>query len=351
VTQEDVFEVVEGCMKEIWQKTKGIEIGTPFKRMTYEEAMENYGTDKPDLRYEMRIINITDEVKGSDFKLFNNAVESGGIAAGIKLESSAAGKEISRKKIDELTDYIKTLGFGGLIHMKFLENEISSPLKKHLGEEILIRLKDKFSAKPGDIVFILFGEREKVCESLGKLRIKLSEEYYSNKLQNKFEFLWVTDFPLFEWDESEKKITPSHHPFTSPKEEYLKYLDSDYKKDILKIKADCYDLVLNGNELGSGSIRIHNSEIQSKIFKLLGLTKEEAQKKFGFLLEAFKYGAPPHGGAAFGFDRIVALLAGQTSIKEFIAFPKTLSAVSLMDNSPSEVDPSQLDEIGIQLKN
>ena len=212
------------------------------------------------------------------------------------------------------------------------------------------KILERFSSKAGDTIFILTGEKKKVLDSLGKLRIRLADEFLHDSLKNKFNFLWVTDFPLFNWDEKEGRIAAEHHPFTSPKDEYLNNLDSDKREDILKIKADCYDLVLNGTELGSGSIRIHNSEVQSKVFKIIGLSDEEAKEKFGFLLEAFKFGAPPHGGAAFGFDRIVALLDGQTSIKEFIAFPKTTNAVSLMDGSPGLVDEKQLDELGIELK-
>lgn len=345
VTQDDVFEVVEGCMKEIWQKVKGIELETPFKRITYEEALGSYGMDKPDLRYDMNIIDISEPVRNSEFRVFSEAIEKGGIAAGIKLER----QEASRKKIDELTEFVKSMGFGGLAYIKFLEGEINSPIKKFLTNEIINIIKEKFRAEQGDIVFILSGEKKKVCETLGKLRVKLADEF---KLadHSKFEFLWVTDFPLFTWDENEKRFLPEHHPFTSPKEEYLTLLDSKNKKDILNIKANCYDLVLNGNELGSGSIRIHSTDIQSKVFRIIGLSDEEAKEKFGFLLEAFKYGAPPHGGAAFGFDRIVALLTGQTSIRDFIAFPKTTNATSLMDDSPSNVNPIQLKELGLQIK-
>jgi len=345
VTQDDVFDVVEGCMKEIWKHVKGIELKTPFPSLTYEEALSHYGIDKPDLRYGMKIVNITNEVKETEFKVFNDAIQNKGIIAGINLE----GKEISRKKIDELTEFVRTLGFGGLAYIKLQDKEISSPIKKFLNEEILRNIIDRFNAKSGDTIFILTGEKKKVCESLGKLRIKLADEYLKDEIKDKFNFLWVTDFPLFNWDEKENRFAAEHHPFTSPKEEYLGNLDSNNREDILKITADCYDLVLNGTELGSGSIRIHNSDIQSKIFKIIGLTEEESKEKFGFMLEAFRYGAPPHGGAAFGFDRIVALLKGQKDIRDFIAFPKTTNAMSLMDGSPGDVDEKQLKELGISL--
>lgn len=346
VTPEDVYGVVEGCMKEIWKQTKGIELKTPFPRLSYDDAMMYYGIDKPDLRYGMKITDITAEVRGTDFRVFSDAIASGGIVAGIDLE----GKEITRKKIDGLTEFVKTMGFGGLAHIKIGQDEISSPIKKFLSEEKLNKILQIFSAKGGDTIFILTGDREKVCESLGKLRIKLAEEYLAEDIKGKYEFLWVTDFPLFHWDEIENRFVPEHHPFTSPGDACMLLLDSKKKEDILSIKANCYDLVLNGTELGSGSIRIHDSEIQSKIFRIIGLSDEQAREKFGFLLEAFRYGAPPHGGAAFGFDRIVALLDGQTSIKDYIAFPKTLNAMSLMDGCPGEVDEKQLQELGIKIK-
>jgi len=355
VTQDDVFEVVEGCMKAIWKEVKGIDLSTPFQRITHEEAINYYGIDKPDTRYGMKFVHLNEEVKGSEFKVFNDVLESNGLIAGIKLES----RDVSRKKIDEFTEFVRQSGLGGLSYIKISENEVSSPVKKFLSEGILNKILDKFSAKAGDVLFILSGERKKVLETLGKLRMKLAGEYLADEITDRFDFLWVTDFPLFTWDEKEKRFFPEHHPFSSPKAEHMHLLESLSAEapaqagksidEILGIKGDCYDLVLNGSELGSGSIRIHNSEIQSKVFKLLGLTDEEAKEKFGFLLEAFKYGAPPHGGAAFGFDRIVALLAGETSIKEFIAFPKTTNAMSLMDGSPGEVDEKQLKELGIKL--
>jgi aspartyl-tRNA synthetase len=346
VTQDDVFEVVEGCMKAIWKEVKGINLKTPFPRMTHDDALNYYGIDKPDIRYGMKITHITDDVKGSEFMVFNDVIEKNGLIAGIKLE----GKEISRKKIDELTEFVKQSGLGGMSYIKITDKEISSPIKKFLSEEILNKIVTKFSAEAGDTIFILSSEKRKlVLETLGRMRLKLADEYLKDRIKDKFEFLWVTDFPLFTWDEKENRFVSEHHPFTSPKDEFLPYLDSTNHDDIANIKADCYDLVLNGNELGSGSIRIHTGDIQSKIFKIIGLTEEEANEKFGFLLEAFRYGAPPHGGAAFGFDRIVRLLAGETSMKEFIAFPKTTNAMSLMEGSPSSVDEKQLKELGIKI--
>jgi aspartyl-tRNA synthetase len=348
VTHDDVFEVVEGCMKEIWKKTIGKEIKTPFRRMMYDEAMERYGTDKPDMSYGMEIVSITNEVKDSEFKIFKDTIDAGGIAAGIKFEHASG--EITRKKIDELTEFVKKSGFGGLIYIKFTDGEIQSPIKKFLSEAQLNKIKGRFSTGSGDTLFILSGAKKNVYETLGRLRIKLAEDYLKEALKGKFEFLWVTDFPLLKWNKEEKRFEPEHHPFTSPKDEHLHLLDGENQKDIAGIKADCYDLVLNGVELGSGSIRIHNTETQSKVFKVIGLSEKEAKEKFGFLLDAFRYGAPPHGGAGLGFDRIVAMLAGQSSIRDFIAFPKTVSAVSLMDGSPGEVSEAQLEELGIKIK-
>lgn len=362
VTQEDVFEVVEGCMKEIWKEVKGIDLQTPFKRIPYkynENTMENgvmemYGTDKPDLRFDMQIKHFWSSFERDEFRQILDSIPNGELA-GIKLEN----KEISRKKLDELNQFIRTMDTIGatnstlrLNYIKIQQDKVTSTLDKFLTKEETDHIINTFEAKTGDTIFLLLGEPKKLSEILGKLRIKLAEDFLKDEIKDKFSFLWVTDFPLFTYDEKENHFSPEHHPFTSPKDEYLSYLDSDKKEDILNIKADCYDLVLNGNELGSGSIRIHNSDVQSKIFKIIGLTEEEAKEKFGFMLEAFKYGAPPHGGAAYGFDRIVALLAGQTSIKikDFIAFPKTLQATSLMDESPTEVDEKQLEELGISIK-
>jgi aspartyl-tRNA synthetase len=358
VTHDDVFEIVEGCMKEIWKRAGCIEIETPFRRMTYDEAIGIYGTDKPDLRYGMKIVDITEVVKDSDFNVFKQAIAGGGVVCGINFEGHF-GKEITRKKIDEVTELVKKEGFGGLIHIKASPTpsdggepglQIHSPIKKFLNDKALSGIMAKFGLKAGDMILIVTGEKKKVCQTLGHLRVKLAGEFLTELLKDKFEFLWVTDFPLFTWDENERRVSPEHHPFTSPKEEDIHLLDSGKPEDLLKIKADCYDLVLNGTELGSGSIRIHDSELQSKVFRVLGLSAEEAKEKFGFLLEAFKYGAPPHGGAGLGFDRIVAMLAGQSSIRDFIAFPKTVSAVSLMDGCPGEVSEEQLRELGIQIK-
>jgi len=352
VTQDDVFTMVEGLYKDIWKGIKGIEIPTPFRRMTYDEVMNTYGVDKPDLRIKtsdgegIKIINITEIVSGSEFKVFQDAIANGGIVAGIKL----SGQEVTRKIIDSLTDFVKNLGFGGLGYLKHnKDGTVQSPMTKFLSEEIISRIKNSFNAKDGDTIFILSGEKKKVLTALGSLRQKLGDDF---KLidENAYEFLWVTDFPLFQYDEGEKRFVAEHHVFTMPKDEYLKFLDSRDKHEVESIRAYCYDCVLNGHEITSGSIRIHRSDIQKKVFDMIGLTDEEAKIKFGFILEAFKFGAPPHGGVGIGFDRIIAVLCGLKSITDTIAFPKTLKASSLMDDCPSEVSKEQLDDLGIELK-
>ena len=347
VTQDDIFEILEGMFYEIWKEIKGIELPAKFRRMTYDDAMNDYGSDKPDLRItgDMKLENITLNVKNSEFKVFNDALNSGGIVAGIKLSN----QEVTRKIIDSLTDYVKKLGFGGLGYIKYnADGTVQSPMAKFLNEEILNNIKNTFKAENRDTVFILSGEKMKVLSALGQLRLKLAEDFKLTD-ESRYEFLWVTDFPLFHYDSEEKRFFAEHHVFTMPKDEYIKYLDSRDIEEVESIRADCYDLVLNGHEITSGSIRIHKPVIQKKVFDMIGLTDEEAEMKFGFMLEAYKYGAPPHGGAAVGYDRIIAILCGLKSITDTIAFPKTLKASSLMDDCPSEVSQMQLNELGIEI--
>lgn len=357
VTQEDVFELSEGLYKKIWEEVLNYELPEHFARITYDDAINIYGIDKPDFRIKdkMKIVNITDEVKDSEFKVFQDSINSGGIVAGIKLEDLKDTKgnkiEVTRKVIDKLTDFVKENGLGGMAYVKISESgELQSPILKFLSEEIQNKIISKFSAGKGETIFILSGKKSLVLQTLGQLRLKLANDY--NLLdKNKYEFVWVTDFPLFRFEEGDGRFYGEHHVFTMPKTEYLNYLDSKDKDEILKIRADCYDLVINGIEIGSGSIRIHKSDIQKKVFNIIGLSDEEANERFGFLLKAFRYGAPPHGGVAFGYDRTIAILTGISSIREVIAFPKTVSASSLMDNCPSKVSKQQLDELGINLTN
>jgi len=342
VTEEDVFNIVEGLIFRLMKEIKGIEIQLPFPRIPYVEAIEKYGTDKPDLRFDLEIVNATDIFKTTEFKIFREAIENGGVICGLNLPGCA---NFSRKQIDELTNFAKDLGASGLVHFKVGNGEVESPVAKYFTKISLQKLKEKMNSKNGDLIVLISDQPQKVYSILGNLRLEMGRRL--NLIdEEQFKFAWIVDFPLLEWDEEEKRWVSVHHPFTSPKLEDLHLLDTDPGK----VRARAYDLVLNGNEIAGGSIRIHDAELQQKIFKLLGISEDEARKKFGFLLEAFKYGAPPHGGIAFGFDRLVMLFTGMKSIRDVIAFPKTSSALSLMDEAPSEVDPKQLDELHIQVK-
>jgi aspartyl-tRNA synthetase len=342
VTEEDVFNIVEGLIFRLMKEIKGIEIQLPFPRIPYVEAIEKYGTDKPDLRFDLEIVNATDIFKTTEFKVFREAIENGGVICGLNLPGCA---NFSRKQIDELTNFVKDLGAGGLVHFKVENGEVESPVAKYFTKISLQKLKERMNSRDGDLMILISDQPQKVYSILGSLRLEMGRRL--NLIdEEQFKFAWIVDFPLLEWDEEENRWVSVHHPFTSPKLEDLHLLDSDPGK----VRARAYDLVLNGNEIAGGSIRIHDAELQRKIFKLLGISDEEARKKFGFLLEAFKYGAPPHGGIAFGFDRLVMLFTGMKSIRDVIAFPKTSSALSLMDEAPSEVDPKQLDELHIQVK-
>lgn len=355
VDENDVFTIVEGVIYNIWEQVLNIKLNKPFKILTYDQAMLNYGTDKPDLRIkdEMKISILNDVLGNTEFKIFNDAIDQNGLIAGIKLSS----QEVSRKIIDELNDYIKFNKLGSFAYIKInKDSSISSSISKFLNEEHIIKIKNTFSASEGDTIFIVTGKRENTLKALGNLRLKLAEKF--NLIDNnKFEFIWINDFPLFSYDEQTNSIAAEHHPFTMPHDDDLLKLEIANSNpieniDILtSIRAKCYDLVCNGSEFGSGSIRIHRADIQEMVFNVLNLSKNEQEEKFGFLLNAFRYGAPPHGGFALGYDRIIATLCGTNDIRETIAFPKTTSAVSLMDGSPSEVNQKQLDELGIMLKN
>jgi aspartyl-tRNA synthetase len=347
VTQEDIFQISEGFFRQVWKEIMNIDIPTPFRIMTYNDAIQTYGSDKPDLRIkgEMKIHTITESLLNSGFKVFDDVITSKGTIAAIKLEK----QEVTRKSIDGITDFVKKLGLGGIAYIKIAKDgAVTSPIQKFLGEEKIKEIISNLQAEPGDTIFILSGDTKKVYPALGNLRLKLAEDF---KLidESKYEFLWIIDFPLFHYEEEENRYVGEHHIFTMPKDEFLRLLDSTSREEIESIRANCYDLVLNGTELGSGSIRIHKPGIQKKVFNIIGLTDEEAKEKFGFLLEAFQYGAPPHGGVAFGFDRLVAILCGLKSIRDVIAFPKSVSASSLMDNCPNIVEDKQLKELGISI--
>lgn len=341
VDEEDIYELHERLMKEIWKKILNIDLKIPFKRLTYTEAMDRYGSDKLDIRFGLELINVTDILKDSDFKVFTENIKSGGVVKAINVKKSP----LSRKEMDELISFVQIYGAKGLAWIKVTENGLESSILKFLNDKIQKELIKKLKAEKGDLLLFVSAHKHFVVnDALGNLRVHLAKKLNLIK-ENTYEFVWVTDFPLVEYDENEQKHVAVHHPFTSPKEGDLELLD----KEPEKAKAKAYDLTLNGVEIGGGSIRIHKPEIQEKIFKVLGISKKEAQNKFGFLLEAFKYGAPPHGGIAFGMDRIVAILTNNESIREVIAFPKTKNAESLMEGSPSEVDEKQLKELNIKL--
>ncbi len=341
IDRNDLMELIEGLFVEIFQKIAGVTVQRPFPVMTYAEAMEKYSHDAPDTRFELFTKTINDLVKDCEFKVFTDAIKEGGIVKAIN--AKGAGK-FTRKEIDEITDYAVSLGAKGLAYIKVNEDGLQSPITKFLGEQITNKILDAMDAKVGDIIFFGAGEKSTVNLFMSKVRLELGKRLGLID-KNKYNFTWVIDFPLLEWDKEEKRYAAVHHPFTAPVDEDIPLFDTDP----LKIRAKAYDLVLNGSEIGGGSIRIHRSDIQEKMFNILGLTKEECDLKFGFFIEALKYGTPPHGGIAFGVDRIAAILAGADSIRDVIAFPKTQKATCLMSDAPNKVDAKQLKELSIKL--
>ncbi len=341
IDRDELLETIEKLVYEIFKRSLGIEIPLPFRKMPYKEAMEKYGTDKPDLRFGMEIKDVSEVFKNTEFKVFQTVLKSGGTIKGIKVEGKT---DFSRKDIDLLTSYIKDYGAKGLVPIKLTEKGFESPVKKFFTDEIFARAFEIFEAKKGDTIFLVADTQETTLKSLGALRLKLGKDL--NLIdENQYSFLWVVDFPLLEYDKEAQRFVAMHHPFTSP----VGTLEEIKKQKPEEILAKAYDLVLNGNEIAGGSIRIHDQEMQKYMFNLLGISEEEASKKFGFLLEAFKYGAPPHGGIAFGFDRLIMLLTKSKSIRDVIAFPKTTTGLCLMSNSPSEVSIQQLIELGLKI--
>lgn len=336
---DDVISMQEGLLKRIMKELKGIDIDTPFPRLTYKEAMERYGSDKPDTRFDIELNKLNDIFEESDFMVFKDALETGGDIRGISIPGGAA--EFSRKKIDKLTDEAKHYGAKGLLWIKVEEDGFSSSASKFLNDGELTKVAERCSSKPGDTIFIVSAQPKVVFDTLGWLRRKIAG-ILGLLDDNKFNFLWVVDFPMFEKDD-EGNLKAMHHPFTQPKLDELDKLDGD----ILSLNADAYDIVLNGVELGGGSIRIHDRELQDKMFKVLGLGEEERMEKFGFFIEAFKYGAPPHAGLAYGLDRMVMLLLGESSIREVIAFPKNANAECPVSEAPGKADSVQLEELGL----
>jgi len=342
ITKEEVFGVVEGLMKLLFKEVWNIELSLPLKRLSYEEAMTRYGSDKPDLRFGLELHTLNEVFRNSEFKVFRDAVDAKGIVTGLVAPGCAS---FSRNQIDGLTNFVKNLGAMGLVWFKVQETGIESPTAKFLIDKEKEKLVSEFKAKPNDLILILAGAKNFTLNQMGSLRLELAKRLELIKPETPPSLIWVTEFPLFEYDEETKRFYAMHHPFTSPRIEEIDLLE----KDPGSIKAQANDLVVNGNAIAGVYIRINNSELQSRMFKALGIGEEEAQQKFGFLMNAFKYGAPPHGGIAFGFDRMVMLFAGVDSIRDTIAFPKTASAMSLMDECPSPVSEEQLKELHIKL--
>ena len=321
---------------------KGLGIPMPFPRMSFDEAMDRYGSDKPDTRFGMELIDLSETVKDSGFKVFAGAVEGGGQVKAINVKGAAAN--YSRKDIDGLTEFVAVYGAKGLAWLKAEEEGLKGPISKFFNEEDQKALQAKLDAEVGDLLLFVADKKSVVADALGALRMKLGKEL-SLIDQTQFNFLWITDWPLLEFDEEADRYFAAHHPFTMPVREDLHLLESDPSK----VKAQAYDLVLNGYELGGGSLRIYERDIQEKMFSVLGFTKEQAIEQFGFLLEAFEYGTPPHGGIALGLDRMVMLLAGRTNLRDTIAFPKTASASDLLTDAPGEVSGAQLEELHLAL--
>ncbi len=340
VSRDDIFEVVEGLFYYIFKKTVSFELKIPFKRIAYNDAMNRYGSDKPDLRYKLYLKDFNEFADTGDFKVFKSVLENKGT---VKALVAPGCGSFSRKQISELEETAKIYGALGLAWMKVTQEGMEGGISKFYSSEAG-KIKIKLDAKPGDLILLVGSDWKKACTSLGAVRIKLAQ-ILNLVSPDVFEFCWVTDFPLFEWNEDEKRWEAAHHMFTMPQEQYIQ----DLEKDPGSVKGDLYDLVCNGVELASGSIRIHDPGLQRRIFKIVGFSEKEAQKRFGFLLEALKYGPPPHGGIAPGLDRLIMLMAGESTIREVIAFPKNTQGVSLMDESPSEVDDEQLKELHLKV--
>ena len=346
VEQEDVLNMFEGMMRTMFKNVLGVDIPNPMPRMSWYDAMDKYGSDKPDVRFGMTIHEITDKVKGKGFSVLEDAAYVGAIAV-------PGGAEYTRKQIDELTEWVKRpqVGAKGLIYIKLnADGSVKSSIDKFYTPDELKVIAEAVEAKTGDIVFVMSGDsNRKVQTMLGVLRIEMGNRL-GLRDPKVFAPLWIVDFPLLEWSEEDGRFYAMHHPFTAPKPEHMNLFYSDKKEDLERVCANAYDFVLNGTELGGGSIRIHDAEVQKRMFEVLGIGPEEAEYKFGFIIHAFQYGAPPHGGLAFGFDRVCALFAGKESIRDFIAFPKNNQGRDVMIDSPSRIDQSQLDELSLDLR-
>ncbi|MCG2388346.1 aspartate--tRNA ligase [Staphylococcus epidermidis] len=343
VDQEDIIAKGEDMLRKVVKDVKGIDVSGPFPRMTYAEAMDRYGSDKPDTRFGMELINVSQLGKEMNFKVFKDTVENNGEIKAIVAKDAA--DKYTRKDMDALTEFVNIYGAKGLAWVKVVDDGLSGPIARFFEDANVETLKQLTEAKPGDLVMFVADKPNVVAQSLGALRIKLAKELGLID-ESKLNFLWVTDWPLLEYDEDAKRYVAAHHPFTSPKREDIQKLDTEPEN----VQANAYDIVLNGYELGGGSIRIHDGELQQKMFEVLGFTNEQAQEQFGFLLDAFKYGAPPHGGIALGLDRLVMLLTNRTNLRDTIAFPKTASATCLLTDAPGEVSDKQLQELSLRIR-
>ena len=342
VTRNQVMDIMEGMVAEVFKEARGIELTLPMPRLTYAEALDRFGVDNPDLRFGMELIDITQQVAGSQFKVFASVAADGGLVKALNVKGGAT---FSRKDLDGFTDFVKIYGAKGLAWVKVKEDEWQSPIAKFFTSDELVALNQKLDAEVGDLLLFMADTPSIANEALGRLRGHLGQKLGLTS-KDVFNFVWVTDFPLLEWDGEQRRHVAVHHPFTAPLEEDIPLLNTDPGK----ARAQAYDLVLNGSEIGGGSIRIHDQSVQSRMFDLLGISKEEAQEKFGFLLDALIYGAPPHGGIAFGLDRLMMILTGSDSIRDVIAFPKTQKATCLLSAAPNCVDDKQLQELGVRLR-
>lgn len=342
LSEVEIQTMMEEMMVKLMKEVKGIDIQAPFLRLSYEEAMNRYGSDKPDNRFGYELQDITEIFKNSEFKVFKDCIDNGGVIKTIVIDNFSS---ITRKEIDKYTELAKKNGAKGLVVLKAKDNELTGSARKFLSEDEVKALYDTLSLKDKDVLFIVSDQWTKTCNVLGALRNEIGYKLGLKK-KDEFSFLWVTDFPMFEWSEEQQRYVACHHPFTQPKEEDIPLLDID----IAKVKANAYDIILNGYELGGGSLRIYDNDLQEKIFEILGMSEEEIRNKFGFFIDAFQYGTPPHGGLAFGLDRIAMILSESDSIRDVIAFPKNANAKCPMSKAPTPVDPAQLEELHIEIK-